>query len=349
MKKYLILDKVREYLNNKMLYGALFLLCVCAVFLYILMGTNMFLVSVDGHDKAVLTMRKDMQGVIDLCNITLAEDDVVEFREPDDITAGALNVRRAFYVNVTADNVTETISVIEGTVRDALEQCGITMNEFDEVSPGLDTHLYGDMDVRVKRVYYRTHVTEEKIPYTTHEYKSVYHVKGTRTVTTKGENGKRTTTYKDKYEDGVLTGSVAISVSTTKKPVTEEIAIGASTEKLIDKYSVMEEEEKKNNGAPAEYSKMLTFQATAYSYSSNSRHNTTACGTPVRPGVAAVDPKVIPYGTVMYIESADGKHSYGYYIAEDTGVRGNRIDLFMATERECERFGRRNVNIYIVG
>lgn len=309
----------------------------------------MFLVSVDGHNKAVISMRKDMQGIIDLCNISLAEDDVVEFTEPTDITAGTLNVRRAFYVNVTADNVTETISVIEGVVRDALEMCGITLDEDDEVAPGLDTHLYGDMNIVVKRVYYRTHVTEEKIPYTKHEYKSVYYVKGTRTVTQKGENGKKTTTYKDKYEDGVLTSSVAISVSTTKKPVTEEIAIGTSTQKLIDKYEIMEEEKKKNNGPPKEYSKKLTFQATAYSYSKNKKHNTTACGTPVRVGVAAVDPKVIPYGTVMYVESADGKHSYGYYIAEDTGVKGNRIDLFMETERQCEKFGRRNVNIYIVG
>ena len=36
-------------------------------------------------------------------------------------------------------------------------------------------------------------------------------------------------------------------------------------------------------------------------------------------GVIAVDPTVIPYGTKMYIESADGKYIYGYAIAGDCG------------------------------
>lgn len=51
----------------------------------------------------------------------------------------------------------------------------------------------------------------------------------------------------------------------------------------------------------------------------------TASGTPVREGVIAVDPRVIPLGSTVII---DGKE----YIAEDTGgwITGNRIDIAVA-------------------
>lgn len=67
-------------------------------------------------------------------------------------------------------------------------------------------------------------------------------------------------------------------------------------------------------------------------------------------GVIAVDPTVIPYGTKMYIESADGKYIYGYAIAGDCGgaIKGKRVDLFYWSKAQCNEFGRRAVNIYFL-
>jgi len=67
-------------------------------------------------------------------------------------------------------------------------------------------------------------------------------------------------------------------------------------------------------------------------------------------GVVAVDPKVIPLGTKLYIESPDGSYVYGCAVAGDTGgaIKGNRIDLFMDTYSECMQFGRRTMNVYIL-
>ena len=66
----------------------------------------------------------------------------------------------------------------------------------------------------------------------------------------------------------------------------------------------------------------------------------------------AVNPKVIPYGTKLWITSADGKMVYGYAIAADTGgalLNGRvLVDLFMDTNAECKAFGRRNMNVYIL-
>ncbi len=45
----------------------------------------------------------------------------------------------------------------------------------------------------------------------------------------------------------------------------------------------------------------------------------TASGTKARVGAVAVDPRVIPLGTKLYVESLDGTKDYGFCTAEDTG------------------------------
>lgn len=66
-------------------------------------------------------------------------------------------------------------------------------------------------------------------------------------------------------------------------------------------------------------------------------------GTRARVGEIAVDPDVIPLGTNVYIEGIGARR------AEDTGVniKGNTIDIYMATHAECVRWGVRYVTIYI--
>ena len=64
----------------------------------------------------------------------------------------------------------------------------------------------------------------------------------------------------------------------------------------------------------------------------------TATGKDPKPGrTIAVDPKVIPYGSKVFIPSL------GWRIAEDTGgaIKGNRIDILMDNEERALQFGRR--------
>ena len=73
----------------------------------------------------------------------------------------------------------------------------------------------------------------------------------------------------------------------------------------------------------------------------------TANGMKAGYGVVAVDPKVIPLGTKLYVEG------YGYCIAADTGgaIKGNRIDLCYGTHSQAlaSGFGHVNVKVYILG
>ena len=64
----------------------------------------------------------------------------------------------------------------------------------------------------------------------------------------------------------------------------------------------------------------------------------------MRRGLVAVDTRVIPFGTRLYIEG------YGFAVADDTGgaIRGNKIDLAMDTLSEAYQFGRRTVVVHIL-
>ena len=84
--------------------------------------------------------------------------------------------------------------------------------------------------------------------------------------------------------------------------------------------------------------------ATAYLPTDGEGRGITYTGTRARYGEIAVDPRVIPLGTKVFIPG------YGIAVAEDTGgdILGNRIDLCMESYDSCMAFGRRTVQVYIL-
>lgn len=86
--------------------------------------------------------------------------------------------------------------------------------------------------------------------------------------------------------------------------------------------------------------KSMVVSATAYS-----GDGITATGTKPKWGTIAVDPNVIPYGTRVYIPRF-GKT----FIAEDCGggIKGNKIDIFMNSDSQCNSWGVRNISIQIL-
>ncbi len=70
----------------------------------------------------------------------------------------------------------------------------------------------------------------------------------------------------------------------------------------------------------------------------------TATGLRARKGIVAVDPRVIPLGTKLFIPG------YGEALAADTGgwIKGNRIDLCFESLEESFRFGRRKIRVYLL-
>ncbi len=105
-----------------------------------------------------------------------------------------------------------------------------------------------------------------------------------------------------------------------------------------------------SDGQVLTYSDTLQVVATAYTSTDPGCSAYTATGTLCRVGAIAVDPRVIPYGTRMFIVSDDGEYIYGIAVAEDCGgsIKGNKIDLYFDTESECWAFGVRNCTVYFL-
>ena len=92
------------------------------------------------------------------------------------------------------------------------------------------------------------------------------------------------------------------------------------------------------------FHRKISMEATAYLPSDGGGSGITATGMMARHGVVAVDPDVIPLGTRVYIPG------YGLAIAADTGgaINGDRIDLCMEDYGDAIRFGRRDVEVYLL-
>ncbi|MDI6913834.1 MAG: 3D domain-containing protein [Desulfitobacteriaceae bacterium] len=84
----------------------------------------------------------------------------------------------------------------------------------------------------------------------------------------------------------------------------------------------------------------MTIEATAYTHTGHQ----TFTETWPKAGTIAVDPKVIPLKSEIWVEG------YGWGVAEDTGglIKGNIIDLFMETKQEAVIWGRQQVRIIVI-
>lgn len=103
-----------------------------------------------------------------------------------------------------------------------------------------------------------------------------------------------------------------------------------------------------SRGSAPPTGKALQMTATAYTAYCKGCSGTTATGINLRENpslkVIAVDPKIIPLGSKVWVEG------YGYAIAGDTGgaIKGNKVDLFMPNRQDALNWGRRTVTVKIV-
>ena len=92
------------------------------------------------------------------------------------------------------------------------------------------------------------------------------------------------------------------------------------------------------------YKEVYTMMSTAYAGDTITYMGTTPVRDPDGISTIAVDPSIIPLGSIVYIPG------YGLAIASDTGglIKGNRIDLFLNSEDECINWGVQTVSLYLI-
>lgn len=292
-----------------------------------------------GEEQTISLAKGTVEEVLNRTGITLAENQSVT-PSLNTVITGDMNiyVYNSKNIKLTTNGTEMTVKAPEGTVENALNILGYEITDDDILNVDKNAQIEDDMKITLKKVTYVDEKSTEKISYKTVEKDSDDIMTGESEVSQKGVDGEKKVTKRCKYIDGKYDSTKVIDEKVTKKPVDKVVLNGTKRGTTTD-----------SSGAPVSYSYMVSGSGTAYTAAPGAL---TATGVPVYEGGVAVNPAIIPYGSKLYIEAADGSHVYGYATAIDTGgalMDGSAIvDLFYFSYDDCVSFGRRDVNVYVL-
>ena len=332
---------------------------------------NTYLINDGGRVTVHTTYTTDPAEVLDEAGLELGTNDT--YSTQPGFGVSEITIQRMQTVQVVYGGNTRSVSTYGETVEAMLSRLGIQVSEGDLLSEALTTMTYDGMVLTINRTVTVEESYTVLIPYQTEYCYDATLAEGEQVVLTAGAEGSILRTDKVHYVDGKETSRICVSETIVSQPVTELIAIGTGVE--LPEYPEEEIPEEKPNQPTLEappvsnmpiigentiitpegdvltFTHAEQFVATAYHNSDPGCTIWTAIGTLCRVGAIAVDPKVIPYGTRMYIVTNDGKYIYGIAVAEDCGsaIKGNRVDLYFDSVPECDEFGIRDCTIYFLG
>ncbi len=239
---------------------------------------------------------------------------------------------RAPVVTVLADGKIYRLQVSAPTVGDLLERLEITLGPLDRTSPSPATELCDGMLVRVTRVVRRREVEEVVVPSRVVVLADPERPAGFTKVLKEGCDGRIRRVFTIWEKDG----------KETQRTVSQEEVLAEAEDTVILRgtYGL--------TTRGGNWRTAMRMVATGYDPGPRScgrfADGYTATGMKAQKGVVAVDPKVIPMGTRLYIPG------YGFAIAADRGsaIKGMRIDLCFNTYREARQFGRREIDVYLL-
>lgn len=334
----------------------------------------------DGDNVIVHTTNStDMREIILEAGLDLGVSDTYTTQETGGIPEIIIN--RVKMVTVDDGGQLSVLGVYGGTVSTVLDTLHITLGENDRISCAPDTEVYDGMSVAITRVEYETLAYDKVLPHQVLTYESDSLSGQENKILVPGADGRLHVTEQITYVNGQETSRTTLNMQ-VMEPAVDEIRLSSVDRSVkeqegkgLQPQAVAMPTVKKNtvstksapqeatptvspaeeggtlttaSGATLKYSKILNCKATAYTCEGYTGY--TYSGTVARVGAIAVDPKVIPLGTEMYIVADDGYCVYGYCVAEDTGglIKGNRVDLYFDTYDECINFGYRPVTIYVL-
>ena len=314
--------------------------------------SNRVYVNADGECHTEDVLDGTVADALEAANVVLGEKDTVTPEADTALIDGMLiHVARYITVTVTADGETVTKNVTAHSYAEAAEETGVTLGGEDriyvkaadeeETLVERDDAVEDGAELRIERISTEELVLEENIDYKT-VYKDSSDLYEDETKTEQnGTDGTKKVTYKVTYAEGVEVSREVVKEETTQE-AKDKVVLRGTKERPKNAFT-------DSTGATVSYEYCLTGNCTAYSWDAGS---VTSLGESVRVGYVAVDPNVIPYGSLLYITSPYGEWDYGYCYAMDTGsaARSGQIiaDLFYDTEEECNAFGRRVMNVYVI-
>ncbi len=282
----------------------------------------------------------------------------IEVGEYDEVTPSmnqnvgedrSIAIQKAFEVTLNDGGEDKRIWSTSTTVADFLKRENIQMNGDDRLDGNAEELLAPNAIVKIVRVEKVTDVVEEPTNFAVETRKDSDLLKGREKIVQAGEKGSVSKEFAIVKENGVEISRTLLAEKVVKEPTKKIVAVGskvvvASAATTSNNASVSVS----RNNSPSAGGNEFYVSASAYTASCNGCSGITSTGLNLNTNpnlkVIAVDPKVIPLGSKVWVEG------YGYAVAGDTGsaIKGNRIDLHMPTQSAAVSFGRRQVKVKII-
>lgn len=370
---------ITKKMMKPMRLAALLLPVICIVLLLsqTVFAKNTYLINDSGRVVIHTTYATDPAAVLDEAGFKLGEDDTYT-TEPG-LGVSEITVQRKQMITINHSGKTLNVISYGESVESLLERLSLILTKEDIVSVPLNSQTFDGLNITISRSIQTEETYVAAIPYeTTYCYDPAL-AEGEEKVLTAGVEGQVLRTATVVYLDGEEISRTVLSEDVVAQPVNAVVAVGTYVEQAAPETEPTEPvptqpptqatkppvAKPEMTGQPVisdgrivtpdgevlTYTRVEQFKATAYNNADPGCTIYTATGTLCRVGAIAVDPKVIPYGTRMYIVSNDGRYIYGIAVAEDCGksIKGNRIDLYFDTVDECNTFGIRNCQVYFLG
>ncbi len=313
--------------------------------IYMYQGNEVSLI-VDGEVNNLVSYSKTVEELIEIEEVDFQEGAYLNVPLDSKIEKN-LNIIIKNPKNYTIEENGKSLEVtcVHDTVEEILKDQGIKLGKKDFTYPELSEKVSPNASIRLYRITEEIEVEESVVPFeeqvtTTNDLEI-----GETRIVQEGKDGVKKTHIKKEFLNGVQISEGIEKEEYITEPIPQIIEKGSRDFIVTSRGNTR-------------YRNSIVMTATAYDLSFQSTgkrpgdryYGITASGTKARPGVVAVDPRVIPLGTRLYVQSLDGTKDYGFAIAEDKGgaIKGNKIDLFFETANEVRRFGRRKVKVYIL-
>ncbi len=339
-------NKLKKYFSTSLLTFCFFMLVLFASVISVLNMEKTIKIVIDGNEFEVTTYKSEVQSILASNDIVLGPKDKIEPSLKSTLVEGdAISILKAKRVTIQVGDEVQTVMTAEDDVRSMFAVEGIQYDSDDKLSASLDDKIVNGQQITIVEVEKVVEVENQEIEFASEIKKDYNAYEGTKTVVQEGKPGEREITTEIVLENGEEVSREVVSDEVVKEPTKEIVAVGT-----LGKLTL-------SRGGEITYKQQFTMRATAYSLSYADTGK-----TPDHPGwgitysgmyvkrdpsgysTVAVDPRVIPLGSKLYVEG------YGYAIAADIGgaIKGNDIDLYFNTTNESNAYGVKHIKVYLL-
>lgn len=289
---------------------------------------------VDNQTRTLRTTSTTVGDVLIEADVVLYLGDEVAPAPDAELSEGlTISITRSKPITITADGSTLETRAQGETVADALIEAGVTLVGMDYTIPPENARLSPDMQIEVVRVTEEVIAEQIPVPFETLFQANAELELDLRQVAQAGVDGIDQRTIRVRYENGVEVRRIDEGVTRIQEPVNQIVNYGT---KIVIRVA-------ETPDGPIEYWRKLRLYATSYHPAALGGDNITATGKRLVKGIVGIDPRLIPYGTRLYVPG------YGYGEAADTGApRANRYWIDLGYEDHDWQHWSRNVDVYLV-